>query len=1315
MEDIKNIPKDKVSESVSFFSLYRYADTKDKIILGLGTICAIANGTVLPLMTITFGSIFSEFYKYAVSTKDKIAQETFKTAVLDLILWLTLLGVITLVLSYFMMGFFMWSGERQVKKIRINYFHALMQKNMAWYDQHYSKKVDSQGDNTDEAMTALSERVSNDTLLIQDGISEKAGLVIQFLVTFLAGFVIAFVKCWQLALVLTATLPLIAISGMLMTKAVAKVSEQGQTGYAIAGSHALEILSNVRTVFAFHAQEQEKARYENKILEGRKSNEKIALFSGFGMGTVMLLIFCTYGLGFWFGSMLIAWGTIPTNEKGLVLNVFFSMICGAMSLGTASPHLVSMTTARGAAKKIFDIIDSVDRSSESFKTDSDVSEDFESIVLDNVNFSYPTRQDVHILHNCSVEIPRGSTVAFVGKSGCGKSTIFRLLLDLYKPTNGELYCKAMSSENCRVPWSKAWIKKHVAMVGQEPVLFDLTIAENIALGALEYLPQDHTSTPNMLSKDMMMRVEEAARLANAHEFITKSLPEGYQTRIGESGSCLLSGGQKQRIAIARALIKDPSILLLDEATSALDTESEQAVQEAIQGAMKGRTTCVIAHRLSTIKNADKICVLDKGIIIQCGTHSELLKDYNGVYYELVNAQSIKITDSPMTEDEKREAKTISVGNEEIINLQSNPEKFQDEKYTQDRSASTPKSNWSMLKLIRTTFHWNRPELGIMIGGGIAALVNGSVMPLFSFIFAELNNVYAQQDISTMRSEANLYSGLFAVLGLVCFVCHVFQLGLFGISGERLTARLRVAVFSVILSQPISWFDDIVNNGAGLLHTRLSNDAEQVKGMMGQLFGSVLQAIVTMVAGLSIALATGWELSLVVLATIPAMIICGALQAKILGGYGHKTRKAYEKSGKIASESISNIRTIVSLGREDYFESYFKSSLDAPYKIGVKRAWTAGIGFGFSQASMFFSYGMAYWYGSGLILDGKYTFEQMNRVIFVMIFCAFAAGQISSFAPNYAKARIAAIAIYEMLGKSKRHESLKAIHINDQVKPAASNDHSIVLSNVTFSYPTRREVYALKNVSITAPSGKVAALVGPSGSGKSSIFGLIEGLYEADLGQLIVCGKDMNEWKSTDDSMGELRSKIGWVGQEPILFSRSIAENIAFGMSFDPKTPFSFENLSSELQDAMEKATKLANVHDLIISLPEGYNTLVGDKGSMLSVGQKQRIAIARALLRSPDILLLDEATSALDTESEKLVKEALDQAQKGRTTLIIAHRLSTIQHADIIYVLDHGKIIEQGTHEELLAKGRDSPLSSGSEGLSEVTSYASMVSKQNLH
>ncbi|XP_051872898.1 ATP-dependent translocase ABCB1 [Pristis pectinata] len=1105
------------------------------------------------------------------------------------------LGCAVLILGTIHVSMFSVSGIRQTRRIRQKFFHAIIHQEMAWFDSHQ--------------IGELNARLTDDIKIIKEGLSDKPSIVIQLFTTFVTGFIIGLSYGWKLTLVILSVSPFLMASVVMWTKFITSLTNAELKAYAKASAVCEEVLMAIRTVFAFSGQQKALAKYKANLKQAKELGVKKSVITYASIGLSELLIYGSYALAFWYGSKLVV--DEPENYTvGQILIILFSVLTGAFSVGQGLANFEGVSKAQGAAYEIYHLIAKyrpIDSSSnDGHKLDS-IEGDVE---FKDIHFSYPTRPDSKILNGLNVKVARGQTIALVGASGCGKSTTIQLLQRFYDPQAGQITLDGHDIRTLNVKW----LREHIGVVSQEPILFATTIAENIGYGR-----QDATDE----------EIEQAAREANAYDFISM-LPDKFNTIVGERGT-QLSGGQKQRIAIARAIVRDPKILLLDEATSALDTQSESIVQTALDKARAGRTTIVIAHRLSTISSADIIAAFSNGVVSEQGTHSQLM-DKKGIYYSLVKQQSSTQKSDSVEETGDALEKVNELEDDEVRSIHMisrNSFRRKSSKKLQHFASTEPKetegNNEEENKLeedlpevsFLRVLALNETEWPYIVFGILSSIISGGIPVGFGVVFSRIIRVFAIIDPELKQWRAAILSLIFLGLGILTFLCYCVQGYTFGKSGENLTMRLRGLSFKAILQQEIGWFDD-QKNAVGVLTTRLATDASQVKGAAGIQFGIIVKNSCTLGAAIIVSFVFGWQLTLVILCSIPFLIGANFIAMRTYSGLSSNNNTFLEISGQISAEAVENIRTIASLTREDVFFKRYMDSIDQPV-----------------------------------------------RVFTVILMSAMQIGQTSSFAPDYAKAKVSAQRIMQLLHRKSLIDSY-----SEEGEKLSNFEGNIEFQNVEFVYPTQPDVKVLQGLNIQINKGQTLALVGSSGCGKSTLVQLLERFYDVIGGQVLVDGKDTRSL-----NLSWLRQQMGIVFQEPLLFDCSIAENIAYG-----------DNSKAITQEEIEEAAKAANIHSFIESLPEGYNTKAGDKGTQLSGGQKQRIAIARALIRKPKVLILDEATSALDNESEKIVQKALDEARQGRTCLIIAHRLSTIQNADSIAVIQNGNIVEIGTHNQLLAK-----------------------------
>ncbi|KAI8127489.1 Multidrug resistance protein like protein 49 [Lucilia cuprina] len=1140
----------------------------------------------------------------------------------------------------------------QIGRVRKLFLEAILRQDMSWFDT-------SSGNNFASKMT-------EDLDKMKEGLNEKIAIFVFLIMTFVLAIIAAFFYGWKLTLVVISCCPFIIISTAMVAKIQSSLTQKELEAYAGAGAVAEEVFAGIRTVFAFSGERKEEERFSKLLVPAEKMGRKKGLYSGIGAGAMWFIIYCCYAIAMWYGVKLIVAERYDEDRHytpAVLVIILFGVIMGAQNLGFSSPHVEAFATARGAGQNIFSIID---RKSKIDPLDTKGDKPHEvigNIEFEQIYFRYPARPDVEVLKGLSLKIKPGQTVAFVGPSGCGKSTTLQLMQRFYDPLQGTVKLDGHDLRDLNV----CWLRSQIGVVGQEPVLFATTIEENIRYGK-----------PDCSMAD----IENAARTANCHDFIIK-LPQGYKTMVGERGA-QMSGGQKQRIAIARAIVRDPKILLLDEATSALDPTSEKRVQDALEVASKGRTTLVVSHRLSTITNADNIVFVKDGVVAEQGTHNELMAK-KGLYYQLVKisqrtedteddktCKSLKkVASQQQNSDDEEDDDEVSEVEEDLDenkkdNSKTVGETTKKKKRKSKKSKKDEEEKYDIVGSITQLMKLNAPEWRYILIGCIAAMLHGATFPIWAVLFGDFFGILSDEDDEYVKSESIFFSYMFLVIGIMAGLGTLIQTYAFNTAGVKMTSRLRSRAFQTLLKQEVAYFDDD-KNSVGALCSRLAGDCSNVQGATGARIGIMFQAFSSLAVGVIVAFIYSWNLTLVTLVTVPFVCLSIYLEAKVMESSAMAEKAAIEKASQVAVEAISNVRTVTSLGQERNVLERYSTHIDLVEKACIKKLRFRGFVFGLGQAAPFFAYGLSLYYGGTLVANGEIDYENIIKVSEALIFGSWMLGQALAFAPNVSEAVISAGRLMKLFDR------IPNMH-NPQDKPfntADKTEGNITYENVYFEYPGRKGTPILQNFNLEIEKGTTVALVGPSGSGKSTCVQLLLRYYDPVSGAV-----NLSQTPTTEFSFDTLRSKMGLVSQEPVLFDRTIAENIAYGNNFRDNIPM------AEIIEAAKKS----NIHNFITSLPQGYATSLGSKGTQLSGGQKQRIAIARAMVRNPKILILDEATSALDMESEKVVQEALDVARSGRTCVTIAHRLTTVRDADLICVLKKGVVIEQGTHDELMAQ-----------------------------
>jgi ATP-binding cassette, subfamily B (MDR/TAP), member 1 len=1059
------------------------------------------------------------------------------------------LGIGEFVLVYAATTGYIYTGSHIAAKVREEYLKAILRQNIGYFDKLGAGEVTT--------------RITADTNLVQDAISQKVALTITGVATFITAFIIGFIRYWKLTLICSCTVVAIVVVMGGGSKFIVKFNKKSLAAYAVGGSVAEEVLSSIRNATAFGTQDKLARQYDLHLAEAQRWGFRLKATLGVMLGFMLCFVFLNYGLAFWMGSRFLVDGSVDLSQ---ILTIVLAIIIGAFSLGQVGPNVQAFAAGVAAASKIYATIDRVSPLDPTIDTGDRLEHVEGHVELRDIKHIYPSRAEVVVMDGVNLDVPAGKTTALVGASGSGKSTIVGLIERWYDPVGGAVFLDGhdISTLNLR------WLRQQISLVQQEPILFSETITSNIRNGLIGS-PFEHES-----EAQQQERIIRAAKMANAHDFIS-ALPEGYDTNVGERGF-LLSGGQKQRIAIARAVVSDPKILLLDEATSALDTKSEGVVQAALDEAAKGRTTIVIAHRLSTIKTADNIVVMQEGRIIEQGTHDALLEE-RGAYFNLVSAQRIgpggKENDSEDEKEEEELTKMQSSMTGSHIPFDPDDEKLALGKTTTSKSISSkileeeggqkkePKySLWTLIKFIAA---FNKKEWMFMLIGLTFSIVGGGGQPTQGVFFAKVITSLARplSQAHKIRSDVDFWCLMYLMLGFVQLLAMSTQGIAFAFCSERLIHRARDRAFRAMLRQDISFFDE-EENSTGALTSFLSTEATHLAGISGVTLGTLLSVTTTLFSAIIISLAIGWKLALVTMSTIPVVLGCGFCRFWVLARFERVARGSYKKSASYACENTNAIRTVASLTREiDVYEHYHVQLVEQGRKA-LKSNLKNSTLYAASQSLMFLCIALGFWYGGTLIGNGQYTLFQFFIVFTEIIFTVQSAGTVFSFAGDMGKAKNAAAELKKLFDRQPKvdpwsKDGEKVEHV----------DGTIEFRDVHFRYPTRPDVPVLRGLNLTVRPGQYVALVGASGCGKSTTIALMERFYDPLSGGVYVDGREISSLNVT-----EYRSHLALVSQEPTLYQGTIKENVLLGADE--------EDVSDE---RIIKACKDANIYDFIMSLP----------------------------------------------------------------------------------------------------------------------------------
>lgn len=1213
-----------------YIRVFTYATKWDYVLMLAAGIASIGAGTTMPLMNIVFGRLVGDFNDYF--TPNAQSKADFLDQIDRMALYMFALFIARFGLNYINKFCFRLIGIRMSAAVRLHYLRSLFSQTIHVLDSMPSG-------------TAAS-TITTTSNTLQLGISEKLGTFLEFMSTIITAIIIAFTYSWSLTLVTASVILFISTAISILLPFIIKGQTRMTKAEAKGTSVATEAFGAIRMIASCGAEDRMSQRFAEWVKKARQGAKFSYPFMSAQFGAIFFGLYGAFALSFWYGMKSVVEGRI--DNVGTILIVLMSVMLMVMSLERISTPLIAVSKAMVAAAEFFAVIDAPKPNIGTLK-EPDVSAD-QDIVFEGVHFAYPSRPSKKVLDGLDLRIRANMNTAIVGPSGSGKSTIVGLIEGWYTLQDQYVIAKAIAKDKEKEKKKKEkaknakknkdkpqdededddaiataepedvgppvelkgsistcgkelseidikWWRSQIGLVQQEPFLFNDTIYKNVVTGLIG------TQWENESEEVKRQLVKEACAESFADEFIDR-LPDGYDTQVGDSGA-KLSGGQRQRIAIARSIIKKPKILVLDEATSAIDVRGERIVQAALERASKGRTTVTIAHRLSTIKDADCIVVLQNGRVAEQGTHDSLLADNKGVYYGLVHAQKLSLGEDNVEEAKSLEDEDISA----VLSREKSAAKLDTD--SADAQAGSKKI-WKDRALLHGfgKLLWEQRKLTpFWIICILAAMGSASAVPIQAYLFARVVSVFQEQSQAALLDQATFWAKMWAVLAAGVGACYSINSFVSNNIEGYIAAVYKQEYFESVLYQPTAYFDQ-EGNATGQLTARLSSDPKALQEMLGLNMMMMLIGIFSLIGGLAISFAYGWKLALVGLCvTVPLGLLAGYYRIRYELQFNAMNEAVFQESSKFGAEAIGAFRTVSALVMEDSICERYQRLLDGHVVSAYKKArWTTLI-FAYADSVGIGCQALIFWYGGRLLSSYEYNVISFLVTYMAMIQGSEGAGQMLSFGPNAAQATAAASRILQA-----RDSRIKDDVSREERIPDTDGGIKIELKDVHFKYPTR-DVSIFKGLNITIEKGQFAALVGASGSGKTSIVSLLERFYDVNQGQILFNGKNISEV-----NVYEYRKLLSLVAQEPALFHGTIRENILLGV--DP---------TAVTDEELHQCCRDANIHDFIVSLPDGYNTNIGSKGVSLSGGQKQRLSIARALIRNPRVLLLDEATSSLDS------------------------------------------------------------------------------------
>jgi ATP-binding cassette subfamily B protein len=1034
----------------------------------------------------------------------------------------------------------------------------------------------------------------------------------------------------RLTLIALPAIVFVAVLALIYSPLSRERSRRIQNLYGQVAATLQENLTGMRVVKAFAGEAREITKFDEKVDDLFAAQLRVTQLNSLTYPTMTFITNLGIAIVLWFGGEEVIQGRLTLGTL-IAFTSYLTMLINPVRALGVTINLVSGAVAGG--ERIFHVLDGKDEIEPLIETvhKPPMPPLQGGIDFENVSFSYHHGQPV--LHDVNLIVNPGDTVGIVGLTGAGKSTLTMLLARFYDPNTGVVRVDGFDVRDVQLDT----LRKQIGFVFQDSFLFSASVADNIRFGASDASMED---------------VYLAAQAACLHDFIM-TLPEGYDTTLGERG-VTFSGGQRQRLALARALLVNPRILVLDDTTSALDPVTAVEVWRRIKARRGNQTTLIVAQRLTSVREADRIFVLDKGTIVEAGRHDDLVQR-DGLYRRLWRQQAAQADDVIDHERLASNGAATHAIHEDAPVLPSAPILTKDGKkdvlaisVDDDSILGAAYDHRLMMRLIG----FGTPFKSLLIGTGIV---------MFGTSFAGLASPYVQKHIIDSPLATGDVAGLHGLVAI--FVLAAIIQGAAGISYSYLLNRtayeilrlMRTDIFKHLQSLSLSFYD---RYKVGRLMSIMTGDVNAISNLLSSGILQTAADAVILVGIIATLVTLNVKLSLISFALIPII----AVATQVLRSYIRNTFREWRRTSSITNgaiaEGIAGVRVTQAFCRQVENRRRF-SDLSGAFRDAVIRSNRIISAFAPSM-DLIANFGTALLLliGGAMVLQGQTTTGALVAFL-AYITQFFTPIRDLSMRWNALQAAMAASERIFALLDTKAH----VVDVPNAVELPPINGR-ITFESVTFGYNPDRAV--LKDLTLDIRPGEHVAVVGPTGAGKTSLISLASRFYDVTRGRVLVDGCSIDQV-----TQNSLRRQLGMVLQDPFLFSGTVAENLRFGRP-------------AATHAEMEAACRAVGLHDFIASLPLGYATTLSERGADLSAGQRQLLSFARALLADPRILILDEATANVDTQTEAKLQEALHLLLQGRTAIIIAHRLSTVRTADRIVVLEAGRIVEVGSHHQLL-------------------------------
>ena len=1187
------------------------------LFLFLGIFGAIFNGITGLLLEYYTGKLITYF-------SEESSSDSMIDHLKEILFSYIIVSILSFIFGFSLMSFCSLFQKRVSKKYKEKYFEMLLSMDKEWFDK------------SGQTIFEINNQILLELDSIDKGIGNSIGLIFSQFSILIFGYSFSFYICWKFSLFLLCLFPFTLlielIIGCLSQKNSVKIEKLSED----IGGYLEEKLYKIKTVASFVNFDYEIKNFNNKLKEFLLNSNKKAVINGLLLSSQTFIMGILMALSLFTGGYLISEETMVRNKivtSGDIYAILqLIMSCNA-EIQNISQHTKLIANALESAKSFFNLKvyyeKKIKNKTNKLIDNFNINEIKGKIEFKNVFFSYPKNEDIDVLDNFNLIINPNETIAIVGESGCGKSTIINLIERLYDIKKGKIILDDKYNIN-DIDIDK--YRRLFGYVSQEPILFNETIKNNILLG------RDATN------KDII----NATKNANILYFI-EGLKNKFNYIAGVKGG-KLSGGQKQRIAISRAILLKPKILIFDEATSALDIINEKYFKQLIDSFKGKYTIIIISHKLNVVKGANKIIFLGKkGEILESGTHDELVEK-KGKYYEMYNNEEKNIRgleniidDESLGEEEEEENDDTShegkLTRDKELSLSNGSNQKSFDESTSISINENKKSYYDKFISIITEYKL------LLISGILFSFLSGVSIVYLGLILGKSIDKITNKDLDIVKDEGIKYSKIILIFSILSTCIDFIRYYSIDLLGDKLSTNFKSKIFKMYLQMHMSFFDS-KKHSPGKLVSEMNMKTSTINDAVLSLLSSLIQCIADFIAASIIGFIYSWKMTVINSCFIPVIFIINYLHTTYLSNL--EKEAINNNYGNIISETLSNLTTVFSFNCQNHMKLMFENELIKETNNLYKKCFISGFLQGLVNCIIFLDYGICFYFTGLDVVDDKLSLENFLKCYASIMTATFYIGTTVNSIKNIA------------LMKQSIKELIDLLETKSKINPFDNNNleeidkklfkGKIEFKNVSFSYPNNSKRIILNNINLDIQPGDKLCFIGASGSGKSTIGQLIERFYDTNKGEILIDNINIKNY-----NLISLRKNISYVSQEPVLFNNTIINNIKYGNS-----NLKFEEIS-KYAEKFKISDKLDEVN---------FDNLSG--------GQKQRIALIRALLRKTKILILDEATSALDNQTEIEVRNIILEYvyENNITTIVISHKLKSFIDFNKVYKIENGKIFE---------------------------------------